>query len=62
MHALNIIARYLRGHGGADGGDGSDIAEALESVQVKLDGVERGRERVEAQLDELCCLGAIRGK
>ena len=62
VHALNVIARYLRGHGGASEDEEDDIAEALASVQVKLDGVERGRERVEAQLDELCCLEAIRGR
>jgi len=62
VHALNIMARYLRSHGGADEGDEDDIAEALASVRVKLDGVEHGRERIEAQLKELCCLDAIRGR
>ncbi|MDO4991300.1 MAG: hypothetical protein Q4E45_12445 [Eubacteriales bacterium] len=62
VHALNIMAKYLRSHGGADEGDEDDIAEALASVRVKLDGVEHGRERIEAQLKELCCLDAIRGR
>ena len=62
VHALNVIARYLRGHGGASDDEEDDIAEALASVQVKLDGVERGRARIEERIDELCCLGAIRGK
>ena len=61
VHALNIIARYLRGRGGGEGEE-DDIAEALTSVRLKIDDVERGRERIEERLGELCCLGAIRGR
>ena len=59
VHALNIVARYLRGRGDADE---AEIADALLSARAKLDDVENGRHRIEARLDELCCLDAIRGR
>ena len=59
VHALNIVARYLRSHGDADE---SEIADALLSVRAKLEEVEDGRRRIEARVDELCCLDAIRGR
>lgn len=62
VHALNIIARYLRSHGGADEDDRSEIEDSFLSVRLKLDDIERGRRRVEERLGELCCLDAIRGK
>lgn len=62
VHALNIMARYLRSHGSADESDRSEIEDSLLSVGLKLDDVERGRGRVEERLGELCCLDAIRGR
>ena len=59
VHALNIVAGYLRSHGDADE---AEIADALLSARAKLDDVENGRHRIEARLDELCCLDAIRGR
>ena len=36
--------------------------ELADDDYAKLDDVEDGRRRIEARLDELCCLGAIRGR
>ena len=62
VHALNIMARYLRNHGGADEPEEAEISDALLSVRMRLDDVEGGRARIEGRLEELCCLGAIKGR
>lgn len=59
VHALNVIAKYLRN---AWNVDGDEVADQLVHVRAKLDDVERGQEGIAARIDELCCLDAIRGR
>jgi hypothetical protein len=59
VHALNVMAKYLRN---AWNVDGDDVAEQLVHVRSKLDSVMRGQEDIAARIDELCCLDAIRGR
>lgn len=59
VHALNVIAKYLRSGWRVDA---DEVADLLVSVKVKLDDVKRGQEGIAARVDELCCLDAIRGR
>lgn len=59
VHALNIMAKYLRNAWDVDGGD---VSDQLSLVRIKLDDIEGGRRRIEGRIDELCCLDAIRGR
>lgn len=59
VHALNVMAKYLRN---AWNVDGDEVADQLVHVRSRLDDVERGQEDIAARIDELCCLDAIRGR
>lgn len=59
VHALNIMAKYLRN---AWNVDGDEVADQLVHVRAKLDDVKRGQEDIAGRIDELCCLDAIRGR
>lgn len=59
VHALNVMAKYLRN---AWNVDGDEVAGQLAHVRAKLDDVERGQKDIAARVDELCCLDAIRGR
>ena len=59
VHALNVMAKYLRN---AWNVDGDEVADQLVHVRSKLDDVERGQEDIANRIDELCCLDAIRGR
>ena len=59
VHALNIMAKYLRN---AWNVDGDEVADQLVHVRTKLDDVQRGQDDIAARIDELCCLDAIRGR
>ena len=59
VHALNVIAKYLRSDWRVDADEAADL---LVSVKSKLDDVRRGQEGIEGRIDELCCLDAIRGR
>lgn len=59
VHALNVIAKYLRSDWRMDA---DEVADLLVSVKSKLDDVKRGQEGIAERIDELCCLDAIRGR
>ena len=59
VHALNVMAKYLRN---AWNVDGDEVADGLARVESRLDDVERGRQAIAERIDELCCLDAIRGR
>ena len=59
VHALNVMAKYLRN---AWNVDGNEVADQLVHVRSRLDDMERGQEDIAARIDELCCLDAIRGR
>ena len=59
VHALNVMAKYLRN---AWNVDGDEVADQLVHVRAKLDDVKCGQEDIAARIDELCCLDAIRGR
>lgn len=59
VHALNVMAKYLRN---AWNVDGDEVADQLVHVRSKLDDVKRGQEDIAGRIDELCCLDAVRGR
>ena len=59
VHALNVMAKYLRN---AWSVDGDEVADQLVHVRSKLDDVKRGQEDIAGRIDELCCLDAVRGR
>lgn len=59
VHALNVMAKYLRN---AWNVDGDEVADQLVHVRSRLDDVERGQKDIAARVDELCRLDAIRGR
>ena len=59
VHALNVMAKYLRN---AWNVDGDEVSDQLVHVRAKLDDVERGRQDIASRIDELCCLDVIRGR
>ena len=59
VHALNVMAKYLRN---AWNVDGDEVADQLVHVRSKLDDVKHGQEDIASRIDELCCLDAIRGR
>ena len=59
VHALNVMAKYLRN---AWNVDGDEVADQLVHVRAKLDEVQHGQKDIAARIDELCCLDVIRGR
>ena len=59
VHALNVMAKYLRNAWNVDGGE---VADGLVRVESRLKDVECGRQAIAERIDELCCLDAIRGR
>jgi len=59
VHALNVMAKYLRNAWNVGGGE---VADGLARVESRLKDVECGRQAIAERIDELCCLDAIRGR
>ena len=59
VHALNVMAKYLRN---AWNVDGDEVADQLVHVRAKLDDIQHGQEDIAVRINELCCLDAIRGR